>query len=89
MPARQPVTNRTCRYRYGYVEVDDAKRAAAVPPTRVFWEKRLQTIENKGSECRNEWKERAKRRQADADKRVGKFESLKVDRWERLGKPPW
>jgi hypothetical protein len=23
-----------------------------VPPPRVFWEKRLQTIENKGNECR-------------------------------------
>jgi hypothetical protein len=33
------------------------------PPTRVFWEKRLQTIENKGSECRKERKETTKRLQ--------------------------
>jgi len=34
------------------------------PPTRVFWEKRLQTIENKGNECRKERKETTKRLQA-------------------------
>jgi hypothetical protein len=49
----------------------------------VFWEKRLQTIENKGNEDRKECKERAKRRQADANKRVDRFERLKVCRRER------
>jgi hypothetical protein len=34
----------------------------------VFWEKRLQTIENKGNECRKEGKERAKRRQVAENK---------------------
>jgi hypothetical protein len=43
----------------------------------VFWEKRLQTIENKGNECRKEHKERTKRLQADANKRVGKPEARK------------
>jgi hypothetical protein len=42
-----------------------------VPPTRVFWEKRLQTIENKGNERRKEHKETTKRLQADANNRVG------------------
>jgi hypothetical protein len=41
------------------------------PPTRVFSEKRLQTIENKGNERRKERKETTKRLQADANKRVG------------------
>jgi len=54
-----------------------------VPPTRVFSEKRLQTIENKGNECRKECKETTKRRQADANKRVDGFEGLKVCRRER------
>jgi hypothetical protein len=42
-----------------------------VPPPRVFSEKRLQTIENKGNECRKECKETTKRRQVNANKRVG------------------
>jgi hypothetical protein len=53
-----------------------------VPPPRVFWEKRLQTIENKGNECRKECKERAKRQQADANKRLGMPRGLKVCRRE-------
>jgi len=40
----------------------------------VFSEKRLQTIENKGNERRKKQKERAKRLQADANKRVGRLE---------------
>jgi len=51
-----------------------------VPPPRVFSEKRLQTIENKGNEGRKECKERAKRRQVDANKRVGMPEGVKVCR---------
>src|SRR5713226_2169623 len=35
-----------------------------VPPPRVFWKKRLQTIENKGRERGKERKERYKRLQA-------------------------
>jgi len=34
-----------------------------VPPPRVFWEKRLQTIENRGSERGKERKETTKRLQ--------------------------
>jgi hypothetical protein len=30
-----------------------------VPPTRVFWQKRLQTVENKGRESQKENKEAA------------------------------
>jgi hypothetical protein len=52
------------------------------PPPRVFCKKRLQTIENKGNERRKEHKERTKRLQADANKRVGRFEDLKVCRRE-------
>jgi hypothetical protein len=40
----------------------------------VFSEKRLQTIENKGKERRKRRKETTKRLQADANKRVGRFE---------------
>jgi hypothetical protein len=40
----------------------------------VFCKKRLQTIENKGSEGGKEHKETTKRLQADANKRVGTFE---------------
>jgi hypothetical protein len=32
----------------------------AVTPTRVFWEKRLQAVENKGQELQNKGKEAAK-----------------------------
>src|SRR6266481_6677618 len=53
------------------------------PPPPVFWEKRLQTIENKGNECRKECKETTKRRQADANKRVDWSERLKACRRER------
>jgi hypothetical protein len=56
----------------------------------VFSEKRLQTIENKGNERRKEQKERAKRLQADANKRVGALEGVKVCRREPLrGTPLW
>jgi hypothetical protein len=44
------------------VSVCDAKGADAStdhPPPRVFWEKRLQTIENKGREVEKEGKEAA------------------------------
>jgi len=41
----------------------------------VFWEKRLQTIENKGNECGKECKERAKRHQALVDKSVDALEA--------------
>jgi hypothetical protein len=44
------------------------------PPPRVFSEKRLQIIENKGNECEKERKDTAKRLQADANKRVGTLE---------------
>jgi len=37
----------------------------------VFWEKRLQAIENKGREGGKDGKETHKRRQATASKRVG------------------
>jgi hypothetical protein len=37
--------------------------ASAASPTRVFLEKRLQTIENKGRECSKERKEKQKRPQ--------------------------
>ena len=46
------------------------------PPPRVFWQKRLQTVENKGREGRKERKERRKRRQLLASKRVGASEGL-------------
>jgi hypothetical protein len=42
--------------------------------TPAFREKRLQTIENKGSERRKEGKEPTKRLQAVANKRVDMFE---------------
>jgi hypothetical protein len=48
------------------------------PPPGVFWEKRLQAIENKGNECGKDRKETTKRLQADANKRVEMFEGLKV-----------
>ena len=32
-------------------------------PTRVFWQKRLQAVENKGNECRKERKETTRRLQ--------------------------
>jgi hypothetical protein len=51
----------------------------------VFLEKRLQAIENKGNECRKEHKETTKRRQTDANKRVDRFERLKVCREPRRG----
>jgi hypothetical protein len=35
----------------------------AVPPTPVFWQKRLQALENKGRECGKERKETTKRLQ--------------------------
>jgi hypothetical protein len=36
-----------------------AETGIAVPPTRVFWEKRLQAVENKGWELQNKVKEAA------------------------------
>jgi len=43
------------------VMLDDAAEGSAegadIPPTRVFWQKRLQTIENKGRESEKEGKE--------------------------------
>jgi hypothetical protein len=36
----------------------------SIPPPRVFCEKRLQTIENKGNKCGKECKETTKRPQA-------------------------
>ena len=38
-----------------------AETGIAVPPTRVFWEKRLQALENKGRERGKEGKETKKR----------------------------
>ena len=55
----------------GNVSRSMSLRNDKVPPTRVFSEKRLQTIENKGNERRKERKETTKRLQADASKRVG------------------
>jgi len=46
------------------------------PPPRVFSQKRLQTVENKGRESGKERKERRKRRQLLVSKRVGTSESL-------------
>jgi hypothetical protein len=40
---------------------EDRRGSVGVPPTPVFWEKRLQTIENKGRERGKERKERYKR----------------------------
>jgi hypothetical protein len=40
------------------------ERGGGHPPPRVFWEKRLQALENKGNECGKERKETTKRRQA-------------------------
>jgi len=37
-----------------------AEAGIAVPPTRVFWEKRLQAVENKGQELLNKGKEAAR-----------------------------
>ncbi len=51
-----------------------AETGIAVPPTRVFWEKRLQAVENKGNECGKERKETPKRRQAGANTGVGSLE---------------
>jgi len=59
----------------------------------VFSEKRLQTIENKGNECRKERKETTKRLQADANTGVGRVEA--PEDWEKRntevaeGTPPW
>ncbi len=36
-----------------------AETGIAVPPTRVFWEKRLQVVENKGQESEKEGQEAA------------------------------
>jgi hypothetical protein len=51
----------------------------------VFWEKRLQAIENKGSERRKERKETTKRLQAAANKRVGMFERPALTKGELWG----
>jgi hypothetical protein len=51
----------------GNVSRSTSFRNDKVPPTRVFLEKRLQTIENKGNERRKEHKETTKRLQADAN----------------------
>ena len=55
------------------------------PPPRVFWEKRLQAIENKGNESRKERKETTKRRQAIADKRVDTLKARKFVAGNALG----
>jgi hypothetical protein len=52
--------------------------ALIYPPPRVFSEKRLQTIENKGNERGKEHKETTKRLQAAANKRVGTLEHLRT-----------
>ncbi len=43
--------------------LDDAAEGSAeradIPPTRVFWEKRLQAVENKGRESEKQGKEAA------------------------------
>jgi hypothetical protein len=52
----------------------------AVPPTRVFFEKRLQAVENKGNECGKERKETTKRRQAGANTGVGSLEHPRTEK---------
>jgi hypothetical protein len=37
-----------------------AETGIALPPTRVFWEKRLQAVENKGQESQKEGEEAAR-----------------------------
>jgi hypothetical protein len=37
-----------------------AETGTALPPTRVFWEKRLQAVENKGQESQKEGEEAAR-----------------------------
>jgi len=60
----------------------ESTNRTGIPIPPVFWEKRLQAIENKGNEGSKEHKETTKRLQADANKRVGTFEGLKACRWE-------
>jgi hypothetical protein len=43
-----------------------------VPPPPVFWEKRLEVIENKGQGCEKEGKERCKRLQPPGNRRVAR-----------------
>jgi hypothetical protein len=71
------------------------------PPPRVFTEKRLQPIENKGNEGEKERKETTKRLQAGANKRVGVLERSKEGKKRNTegtecgntevaeGTPPW
>jgi hypothetical protein len=53
-----------------------------VPPTRVFWEKRLQAVENKGNERRKEHKETTKRLQAEiyGDLKIALAKRFREDR---------
>ena len=44
----------------GAYERGTETRGAGVPPPRVFWEKRLQAIENKGQEVQKESEEAAR-----------------------------
>src|SRR5216684_4803886 len=55
------------------------KTSEGAPPTRVFFEKRLQTIENKASRCGNVAKERSKRRQAPRRKGLGIASDVKAE----------
>ena len=55
-------------------------------PTRVFCEKRLQTTENKGDECRKERKETTKRPQAlEKDGFATEAQSAQRKPWGALG----
>jgi len=64
-----------CARRVHVAALDPGDLTDTPPP--VFSEKRLQTIENKGNECRKVRKETTKRLQADANKRVGVLERSK------------
>jgi hypothetical protein len=57
-----------------------AETRIAVPPTRMFWEKRLQAVENKGKGCGKERDEMTKRPQSDANKRVGGLEHPRTEK---------
>jgi len=64
--------------------------SVGVPPTpRVFWEKRLQTIENKGRERGKERKERYKRLQAAENMGFATEALRRRDPDRNVGHPPW
>src|SRR6266852_1981802 len=68
------------------LEGNNVLRNHRYPPTRVFWKKRLQAIENKGNECGKACKETPKRPQAlEKDGFATEAQSAQRKPWRALG----